>query len=108
VLSRPPCARELAYRRHSTRLILSRLLQPRPDRQVSVMISRHGTAGSDDPDESPGAAGDDDDDSQLVRLQPATLRQSPQGREAARGLHGGGPGTEMLSRPSSVDLQVRQ
>jgi len=72
------------------------------------MISRHGTAGSDDPDESPGAAGDDDDGGQLVRLQPAALRQSPEGREAARRLHGGGPGAEMLSRSSPVDLQVRQ
>lgn len=68
----------------------------------------HG-ARSDDPDESPGAAVHDHCSLFLAqdhRHHPGTLRQNPEAREASLRLHGGGSGGEMLSRPSSTDMQV--
>lgn len=74
------------------------------------MISRHGPAGSDDPDESPGAA-DDDDGGLLVawdrRQHPAALRQSPEGCEATWRIHGSNSGAEVLPWSPPIDMQVR-
>lgn len=77
------------------------------------MIGRDGPAGSDDPDESPGAAGDDDGGLFAVRARrrrrchpAATLCQDPEGRETARRLHGGGPGAQVFPRPRPADVQV--
>lgn len=75
------------------------------------MISHHGVAGSDDPDESPDAAADDacsmflDQD---YRHHPGTVWQNSKGREIARRIYGGDPGAEMLPRFAPIDMQVRQ
>lgn len=75
------------------------------------MISHHGVAGSDDPDESPGAAVDNACDVLLVqdyRHHPGTIWQNSKGREIARRIHGSDPGTEVFPWSASIDMQVRQ
>lgn len=73
------------------------------------MISHHGVAGSDDPDESPDAAADDacsmflDQD---YRHHPGTVWQNSKGREIARRIYGGDPGAEMLPRFAPIDMQI--
>lgn len=75
------------------------------------MISHHGVAGSDDPDESRGAAADNACDMLLVqdyRHHPGAIWQNSKGREIARRIHGSDPGTEVLPWSASIDVQVRQ
>lgn len=75
------------------------------------MISDHGAADSDDPDESPGAAADDDRGDRLLvrdhRDHASALRQDHQSREAARWIRGGDSGGKMLSQAAAIDVQVR-
>lgn len=76
------------------------------------MINDHGATGSDDPDESPGAAADDDRGERLLvrdhRDHATAFRQNHQSRKAARGVHGSDPGAKMLPRAATIDVQVRQ
>lgn len=75
------------------------------------MISHHGVAGSDDPDESPGAAADDACSKFLVqdyRHHPGAVWQNSKGREIARRIYGGDPGAKVLPRSAPIDVQVRQ
>lgn len=73
------------------------------------MISHYGVAGSDDSNESPGAAADNACSMLLVqdyRHHPGSIRQNSKGREIARRIHGGDPGAEMFPRSPSINVQV--
>lgn len=75
------------------------------------MISHHGVAGSDDPDESPGVAVDNACDMlpvQDYRHHPGAIWQNSKGREIARRIHGSDSRTEVLPWSASIDVQVRQ
>jgi len=74
------------------------------------MISHHGVAGSNDSNESPGAAADNACSMLLVqdyRHHPGSIWQNSKGREIARRIHGSDPGTEVFPRSASINMQVR-